>query len=187
MPSEEELTGWYRRWPYLPTGKAFITPLIFTSICMLAAERIPRYHDLRQSIARSDLGRAVVDATPGLAFAPGQEGASENGLEPDLDLELGIGPEEITALLLYASFSSSPRSDVIARTAFEWTRGYLKVSISSIALICLRYLLERLPYTDIHAAFSTTSHLRRSVRPIDGSSHFDFRGKDSAIRAVLHD
>ncbi|KAI5476487.1 hypothetical protein MNV49_007666, partial [Pseudohyphozyma bogoriensis] len=45
-----------------------------------------------------------------------------------LDLELGIGPEEISGLLIYATFSGSPRSDIIARTAFEWVRGYLKAS-----------------------------------------------------------
>lgn len=120
-------------WPYMAQGKAYITPLILTSICLVAAERIPRYHDLRKRIASSALGESVVNATPGLAFAPGQDIASENGLEPDLDLELGIGPEEIVALLVYASFSCSPRSDVVARTAFEWTRGYLKASLATSA------------------------------------------------------
>lgn len=37
-------------------------------------------------------------------------------------------------MLIYASFSSSPRSDAIARCAFEWTRGYLKVSYPKGAL-----------------------------------------------------
>lgn len=164
-------------WPYLPTGKAFITPLILTSICMLAAERIPRYHDLCRTIAGSDLGRAIVDATPGLAFAPGQDGATDNGLEPDLDLELGIGPEEITALLLYASFSSSPRSDIIAHTAFEWTRGYLKVRLTRSNQFDgkANAFLAR-PRTDVHVAFATPSHVWRGVWSLDCASIFNLRG-----------
>ncbi|KAK4052317.1 hypothetical protein OIO90_004398 [Microbotryomycetes sp. JL221] len=115
-----------RAWPYLPTGKSNITPLILGSICLVAAERIPRFHSLLDKLESSDLRDSILNATPGLSFAPGSDSSKQNGLEPDLDLELGIGPEEISALLVYASLSHSTRSDQIARTAFEWTRGYLK-------------------------------------------------------------
>ncbi|ORY85984.1 hypothetical protein BCR35DRAFT_302615 [Leucosporidium creatinivorum] len=124
-----------RSWPYLPAGKSTITPLILGSICLVSAERIPAYHETVSRLVASDLGESILNATAGLSWAPpkdgdkgetrGREGAA-GGEEPDLDLELGIGPEEISALLIYASFSSSPRSDAIARCAFEWTRGYLK-------------------------------------------------------------
>lgn len=113
---------------------------------MISAERIPRYHEIAERLASSDLRDSILSATPGQSFAQGSDPSMLNGTEPDLDLELGIGPEEvrsselplsergadlvlstqISALLIYATFSCSPRSDIIARTAFEWTRGYLK-------------------------------------------------------------
>lgn len=124
-------------WPYLPAGKSTITPLILGSICLIASERIPAYHSTVSRLVASDLGDSILGATSGLSWAPIKEGEERKeesrdgreagGEEPDLDLELGIGPEEICALLVYASFSSSPRSDAIARCGFEWTRGYLKV------------------------------------------------------------
>ncbi|KAK4048416.1 hypothetical protein OIV83_004762 [Microbotryomycetes sp. JL201] len=120
-----------RAWPYLPAGKSTITPLVLASICLVAAERLPRFHQLLERLESSELNEPILNATPGLSFAPGSESTAENGLEPDLDPELGIGPEEISALLVYASFSSSPRSDTIARTAFEWARGYLKTFMLS--------------------------------------------------------
>jgi hypothetical protein len=128
------------RWPYLPAGKSTITPLILGSICLIAAERIPRYHDTLSHLANSDLAESILNVSPGLSFAPGTDASQVNGLEPDLDLELGIGPEEICALLVYATFSCSPRSDIIATTAFEWTRGYLKVSFVWIAKLRRREL-----------------------------------------------
>ncbi|KAL8291300.1 hypothetical protein RQP46_002278 [Phenoliferia psychrophenolica] len=119
-------------WPYLPAGgRATITPLILGAICLVGSERIPRYHELIPHLAASDLREAILNAEPGHAFAPVQQ-AQQQGYggpdqaEPDLDLELGIGPEEISSLLIYATLSASPRSDTIARTAFEMTRGYLK-------------------------------------------------------------
>ena len=45
-----------------------------------------------------------------------------------------LGPEEISSLLIYATLSASPRSDTIARTAFEMTRGYLKVRFYAVEI-----------------------------------------------------
>ena len=102
-----------RQWPYLPSGKpgAFhrpapctaadtssslaITPLILGSICMISADRIPRYHEIAERLASSDLRDSVLNATPGQSFAQGSDPIVLNGAEPDLDLELGIGPEEV--------------------------------------------------------------------------------------------
>lgn len=124
-----------RSWPFLPAGKSTITPLILGSICLISAERIPAYHSTVARLAASDLECSILDAKPGLSWAKDSEGkergggSDRGGEEPDLDLELGIGPEEISALLLYASFSCSPKSDVIARAGFEWCRGHLRVSL----------------------------------------------------------
>lgn len=74
----------------------------------------------------------VFNANPGYSTAQAQnvgdpDAESASLEEPDLDLELGIGPEEITALCAAATFTCSERSDAMARTVFQWTRGYLKV------------------------------------------------------------
>lgn len=76
----------------------------------------------------------IFNANPGYSSAQSQNPAdpdveSASLEEPDLDLELGIGPEEITALCTAATFTCSDRSDAMARTVFQWTRGYLKVSV----------------------------------------------------------
>ncbi|GAA5961592.1 hypothetical protein JCM21900_006645 [Sporobolomyces salmonicolor] len=116
-------------WPYLPTGRGTITPLILGSICLVASEREPSHHPLLATLASSDLRDSILQVRPGLSFAPPTDADPASGaaaVEQDLDLELGIGAEEVCALLIYASFSSSSRSDVIAHTAFEWTRGHLR-------------------------------------------------------------
>jgi hypothetical protein len=121
-------------WPFIPdVANTGITPLILASFCMIAAERMPQYHHIANRLALSDFGAAILDARPGQSFVQLSEADVQalNGAEPDLDRGLGIGPEEVAALLVYATFSCSPRSDLIARTAFEWTRGYLKVSSCS--------------------------------------------------------
>ncbi|KAM0747817.1 hypothetical protein T439DRAFT_83517 [Meredithblackwellia eburnea MCA 4105] len=111
-------------WPFLPGGdKSSVTPLILGSICLISSERIPRYHDLLHRLVNSDLRENILDVEAHTAFVPNSESAQG---EPDLDLEQGIGPEEIGALLIYATLSCSTRSDVIARAAFDITRGYLK-------------------------------------------------------------
>jgi hypothetical protein len=81
----------------------------------------------------NDLSESIFNATPGYSISnrppttidPDAEAAILDA--PDLDLELGIGPEEITALCAAATFTCSEKSDAMARTVFEWTRGYLKV------------------------------------------------------------
>ena len=81
-----------------------------------------------------ELDGPIFNATPGYSGSnrpvstadPDAEPASLDA--PDLDLELGIGPEEITALCAAATFTCSEKSDAMARTVFEWTRGYLKVN-----------------------------------------------------------
>lgn len=82
----------------------------------------------------AELNEPIFNAKPGYSNSnrpptttdPDAEAATLDA--PDLDLELGIGPEEITALCAAATFTCSEKSDAMARTVFEWTRGYLKVS-----------------------------------------------------------
>lgn len=122
-------------WPYLPEGKPTITPLILGVACLIPAERLPHYHHVFDHLML-ELNEPIFNATPGYSNSnrpptttdPDAEAATLDA--PDLDLELGIGPEEITALCAAATFTCSDKSDAMARTVFEWTRGYLKVRLS---------------------------------------------------------
>lgn len=122
-------------WPYLPEGKPTITPLILGVACLIPAERLPHYNHVFDHLML-ELNEPIFNATPGYSNSnrpptttdPDAEAATLDA--PDLDLELGIGPEEITALCAAATFTCSDKSDAMARTVFEWTRGYLKVRLS---------------------------------------------------------
>lgn len=128
-----------RSWPFLPAGKSTITPLILGSICLIAAERIPAFHSTVVRLAASDLGGSILDAAPGLSWAKDSErekrleaGGSERGAdEPDLDLELGIGPGEC---LLW-----DRRAQAALKSAFS--RGDL-----GAATLCLLLVLAQVGY-----------------------------------------
>lgn len=110
-----------------------MTPLILGVACLIPAERIPHYHQTFD-ILMNELLDPIFNANPGYSSAqnPDPDVESASLEEPDLDLELGIGPEEITALCTAATFTCSDRSDAMARTVFQWTRGYLKVSVPRV-------------------------------------------------------
>lgn len=84
----------------------------------------------------AELNEPIFNATPGYSNSNRPPSTTDPDAvaatldAPDLDLELGIGPEEITALCAAATFTCSDKSDAMARTVFEWTRGYLKVSFT---------------------------------------------------------
>lgn len=106
-------------WPYLPEGgKSYITPLILGAMCLVAAERLPEFHHLVQPLT-TELRDVILEVKPPAPPIPGGE-------EPELDPELGIGVEEITALLIAATFVNSRNSTNVAQLAFHWTRNYLK-------------------------------------------------------------
>ena len=119
-------------WPYLPEGKPTMTPLILGVACLIPSERLPHYHHVFE-LLMAELNEPIFHAKPGYSNSNRPPTTSDPDAEagtldaPDLDLELGIGPEEITALCAAATFTCSDKSDVMARTVFEWTRGYLKV------------------------------------------------------------
>ncbi|KAF8328189.1 uncharacterized protein EI90DRAFT_3155910 [Cantharellus anzutake] len=118
-------------WPYLLEGKPTITPLILGVACLIPAERLPHYHRTFEFLMQ-ELNGPIFNATPGYSRHNRPPTTSDPDVEasnldpPDLDLELGIGPEEITALCAASTFTCSEKSDAMARTVFEWTRGYLK-------------------------------------------------------------
>lgn len=116
--------------PFLREGPRTMTPLVFGVVVLVAALRLPQYRYLVPDL-ESFLAESVLNVEPGNYFVATETagGSEKKGEEPDLDLELGIGPEEILGVCIYAMFGFSQRenrSHIIAQTAFEWTRGYLK-------------------------------------------------------------
>lgn len=138
-----------------------MTPLILGVACLIPAERLPHYHRLFE-VLMGELQEGIFNAKPGYSNTSPMNamgGQSHRGITdrqtptttdpdaeaatldaPDLDLELGIGPEEITALCAAATFTCSDKSDAMARTVFEWTRGYLKVSSAPFLLLRVRLI-----------------------------------------------
>ncbi|EIM20408.1 hypothetical protein WALSEDRAFT_69776 [Wallemia mellicola CBS 633.66] len=131
--------------PYLPEGKSTLTPLITGVICLASSERI-----LSDNL-RSLVGNLLVDLDD-FSFKPAitQYYSSQNqeSIDDDeLDLELGVGPEEIVAMCIASIFcdmSTRPNpkkstidgcnssSHMIAQVAFKWARGFLKTSMLSV-------------------------------------------------------
>lgn len=115
-------------YPFLAAGKSTITPYILSVMTFIAAERLPAFHE---KVAPLTMETSV--ACPlGLSIAaePHMESVYEAGGsegEPFFNVELGIGPEEITGMSLIASFSTSSDSHIAAKAALEWARGFAKV------------------------------------------------------------
>ncbi len=115
-------------YPFLPAGKATITPYILTVMALVAAERLPAFHPLVPVLAQETSDTNPVE----LIAATDPESAEcyrngETGEEPIFNVELGLGPEEITATAVLASFSTSTDSHVAGKAANEWARGFAKV------------------------------------------------------------
>lgn len=101
-------------YPLLPAGLGTLTPLLFNVMCVLSAQRIPTFHDsIGSLVAEYDAERPVDDGV-------------EYDADPMIDIELGIGPEEITGIALHSMFASEPEQ---ASSALYWARGLGKVSV----------------------------------------------------------
>ncbi|TIA90288.1 hypothetical protein E3P99_01603 [Wallemia hederae] len=130
--------------PYLPEGKSTLTPLITGVICLAASERAPSDN------FRCLVGNLMIDLDD-FSFQPAitqhYSVDDQDALDNDeLDLELGIGPEEIVAMCIASVFcdvSTRPgkkqnpegcatTSHALAQVAFKWARGFLKTSMLSV-------------------------------------------------------
>lgn len=85
----------------------YLTPLLFSTMCHIAAQRIPSFHHLVQVLEADSAGPETDEVE-----------------DPTIDIELGIGPEEITALALRAVFTGDAAA---GRSALTWARGLGKV------------------------------------------------------------
>lgn len=123
----------YHRFPYLSDGPPSITPFILGVLCSLSSTRLTAF---RHYIA--PLTSHVEDL---LHHSPAEswQDISTSRLERNtddtqdvLDPELGIGPEEIVAACILASFMRDdqiPHRLHIAECAFKWARGWIKVCL----------------------------------------------------------
>ncbi len=115
-------------YPFLAAGKSTITPYILSVLTLVAAERLPAFHPLVPALAEetSEANPVVLAAATDPEVAEAYV-TGEADDEPFFNVELGIGPEEITATSVLASFTTSSDSHVAAKAANEWARGFAKV------------------------------------------------------------
>lgn len=101
-------------------------------MCSVASERSTRHHSLSRALALeiSDLlARSPADS---LFWQIAQNGKSPDETlrndEDEIDLEMGIGPEEVLGACILSSFSEDPsRATELGLLAFRWARGWIKV------------------------------------------------------------
>lgn len=108
------------KYPLLPSGLTTLTPLLFNVLCLLSAERMPVFHALLPRLIRECQTANPVEE--GFVF--------RDEHDPTIDIELGIGPEEITAVALLSMFAgdaSCNGADQCGRSALNWARGLGKV------------------------------------------------------------
>ncbi|BEJ17888.1 hypothetical protein CspHIS471_0701560 [Cutaneotrichosporon sp. HIS471] len=98
-----------------------LTPFIMGTICHVSAQRIPTFHHLI-SVLETDTVPPEV----------------EEDEDPTIDIELGIGPEEISALALRAVFTGDA---VASRSGLTWARGLGKLDASGVATVSMAELI----------------------------------------------
>lgn len=103
------------KYPFLPSGLPTITPFICSVLCLVVAERVPTFHNLAPRLHELALQTCPVDDYV----------ADE--VDPVHDIELGIGPEEITAACVLSMYMPSDGKFSVA--AFNWAQGLFKVSV----------------------------------------------------------
>lgn len=147
----------FRHFPYLPDGPKTMTPFILAVLCLASSERLPGYTHLRAKLETEVLD--MIESSPAeswLTFASAKAVAIEPPAvkmgEDALDPELGIGPEEIVGASILATFwSGSPGQCIhIARCAFRWARGWIKVGASRWTRAALKVpVIERSGSVDV--------------------------------------
>jgi hypothetical protein len=119
--------------PYLPGGPTLITPLILAVHCLLASERLPHHFHYHLPLADAALKLLLESPAGSWLTVIAVDNAVADGTkvlgEDELDCELAIGPEEIVAAAMLSLWMSDQVAAVsIARTAFQYARGWIKAS-----------------------------------------------------------
>ncbi|OCF37647.1 hypothetical protein I316_00774 [Kwoniella heveanensis BCC8398] len=124
----------FQRFPYIG-GPSVITPLLLAVLCLISSERFSTLHHYHPALAE--------EVSKLLSTSPAEswqtfEGSSYtadfgdvDGDDP-LDAEFGLGPEEIVAACVLATYMTEREEAVlIARSAFRWARGWIMLLSST--------------------------------------------------------
>ena len=124
-----------RRFPYLEDGPRSITPFILAVECVLASERVPELFNYHAALAEAVLTMLLTSPAESWQTIQGSRAVAQDQLlghaldsEESWDPELGIGPEEIVAGCVLASFiSQREEAQFISLRAFNWAKGWCQV------------------------------------------------------------
>nr|ODN87478.1 hypothetical protein L203_03255 [Cryptococcus depauperatus CBS 7841] len=124
----------FRKFPYLEGGPSTITPLILAVICLVASEHCAEYLHYRDQLIDEVL--ALLETSPAESWQrfEGKQAKDFGDVEGDdpLDAEFGLGPEEIVAACVLATYiTERAEGAVIAQSAFRWARGWIKLLSST--------------------------------------------------------
>ncbi|WWD17687.1 hypothetical protein CI109_102128 [Kwoniella shandongensis] len=124
----------FRKFPYLEGGPATITPLILAVLCLATTDRnalFSRYHG-----ALIEEVLLLLKTSPAESWQrfEGSYTADFGDVDSDepLDAEFGLGPEEIVAACVLATWMTErEEAAMIARSAFRWARGWIRLLSST--------------------------------------------------------
>ncbi|KAK8866107.1 hypothetical protein IAR55_001258 [Kwoniella newhampshirensis] len=124
----------FRKFPYLEGGPATITPLILAVLCMISSERsaiLQHYHDALADEVLLLLKTSPAESWQRFEGSYTADFGDVDGDEP-LDAEFGLGPEEIVSACILATYMTErEEAALIARSAFRWARGWIRLLSST--------------------------------------------------------
>lgn len=122
----------FERFPYLTNGPPSITPFILGVLSLLSSERLPKFRQYYSPL--QNYVEMLVHTSPAESWQNIATSLLEHNTDDTrdvLDPELGIGPEEIVAACILASYMPEGQAQqraYIAESAFKWARGWIKAS-----------------------------------------------------------
>ncbi|WWC58781.1 uncharacterized protein I303_101325 [Kwoniella dejecticola CBS 10117] len=125
----------FHQFPYL-AGPARITPLLLSVLCLISSDRISseferRYHRILAEEVTNLLQTSPAESWQRFEGIYTPDFGDPDGDDP-LDAEFGLGPEEIVASCILATYMTQrEQASVIARSAFRWARGWIRLLQSS--------------------------------------------------------
>ncbi|WVQ62012.1 uncharacterized protein L199_000145 [Kwoniella botswanensis] len=124
----------FHHFPYI-AGPQYITPLLLSVLCLISSERVSSYHKKYHRVLAEEV-TTLLQTSPAESWQRFEGGYTPDFGDPDgdepLDAEFGLGPEEIVAACILATYMTErEQASVIARSAFRWARGWIKLLKSS--------------------------------------------------------
>ncbi|WRT64331.1 uncharacterized protein IL334_001263 [Kwoniella shivajii] len=119
----------FYQFPYI-AGPQYITPLLLAVLCLISSERTLRYHHHHSLLAEEV--SSLLKTSPAESWQTFIGHYTPDFGDPDgddpLEPEFGLGPEEIVAACILATYMTErEQAALIARSAFRWARGWIKL------------------------------------------------------------